>query len=76
MAENFPKDFKEQYFVICETEECFGCDSRFKSMPGFQQKSKGASLAFYSDRDSVLLLYLLAVLCQDVYGILMTENPR
>jgi len=42
----------------------------------FSQKSKGAFLAFYSDGDSVLPLYLLGVLCQDVYGILMTGNPR
>ena len=38
--------FREQYYVMYEIYECFGCKRRYKDMPGYVRRGKG-SLSFY-----------------------------
>ena len=45
--ENASKEFKDQYFVMYEIRECFGCNEKYKDVPGFMQQR--GSLTFYSD---------------------------
>ena len=44
---NASKEFRDQYYVTYDIRECFGCNEKYKDVPGFMQQR--GSLRFYSD---------------------------
>ena len=65
--EKASEDFKEQYFVMYEIEECFGCGSRVKVCLISAEKERNLSKVLFRRRFFASWL-LLGLLCQDVYG--------
>ncbi|KAJ7376774.1 hypothetical protein OS493_032508 [Desmophyllum pertusum] len=59
-------EFNDTYYVMYDVGECFGCNKRYKSMPGYQG-SRG-SLVFYSDTEDVGHAGYCSEFCARVLG--------